>query len=189
MSYKMGTGGSFPGVRQGREADHSPPTSAEVKKMWIYTSTPPYVFCTLKMEEKMFFQNRHILTRLHSVKLRKTLSAWGLVFVSCLFEFRTSSICCIGLVSFLNSLFAIPLATMRPAPFWAHLNTAFVLFNRLPTLWMFTELGAFDRVMLLCSTEYHCEDRSQWDRFLVPFALYSGVFGKCPICRKIKSNA
>jgi hypothetical protein len=45
VSYKMGTGSSFPGVkRQGREADHSPPTSAEVKKMWIYTSTPPYVF-------------------------------------------------------------------------------------------------------------------------------------------------
>jgi hypothetical protein len=42
---KMGTGGSFPGVkRQGRGADHSPPTSAEVQKMWIYTSTPPYVF-------------------------------------------------------------------------------------------------------------------------------------------------
>jgi hypothetical protein len=41
-SYKMGTGDSFPGVkRQGREADHSPPTSAEVK---IYTSTPLYVF-------------------------------------------------------------------------------------------------------------------------------------------------
>jgi hypothetical protein len=35
-SYKMGTGGSFPGVkRQEREADHSPPTSAKV---------PPYVF-------------------------------------------------------------------------------------------------------------------------------------------------
>jgi hypothetical protein len=34
-----------PGVeRPGREADHSPPTSAEIKKMWIYTSTPPYVF-------------------------------------------------------------------------------------------------------------------------------------------------
>jgi hypothetical protein len=44
-SYKMGTGSSFPGVkRQGREADHSPATSAEVKKMWIYTSTPSYVF-------------------------------------------------------------------------------------------------------------------------------------------------
>jgi hypothetical protein len=30
--------------RQGREADHSPPSSIEVKKMWIYTSTPPYAF-------------------------------------------------------------------------------------------------------------------------------------------------
>jgi hypothetical protein len=29
--------------RQEREADSSPP-SAEVKKMWIYTSTPPYAF-------------------------------------------------------------------------------------------------------------------------------------------------
>jgi hypothetical protein len=28
--------------RSGREADHSPPVSAEVKKMWIYTATPPY---------------------------------------------------------------------------------------------------------------------------------------------------
>jgi hypothetical protein len=26
--------------RPGREADHSAPASAEVKKMWIYTSTP-----------------------------------------------------------------------------------------------------------------------------------------------------
>jgi hypothetical protein len=40
-SYTMGTGRSFSGVkRPGREADHSPPTSAEVKKMWVYTSTP-----------------------------------------------------------------------------------------------------------------------------------------------------
>jgi hypothetical protein len=30
--------------RLGGEADHSRPTSAEVKKMWIYTSTPPYAF-------------------------------------------------------------------------------------------------------------------------------------------------
>jgi hypothetical protein len=35
----------YPGVkRQGRVAAHSPPASAEVKKMWIYTSTPPYAF-------------------------------------------------------------------------------------------------------------------------------------------------
>jgi hypothetical protein len=37
--------GSFPGVKRlGREADRSPPASAEVKKMWIYTFTPPYAF-------------------------------------------------------------------------------------------------------------------------------------------------
>jgi hypothetical protein len=30
--------------RQQGDADHSPPTSAEVKKTWVYTSTPPYVF-------------------------------------------------------------------------------------------------------------------------------------------------
>jgi hypothetical protein len=38
-------GALSPGVkRPGREDDHSPPTSAEVKNTWIYTSTPPYVF-------------------------------------------------------------------------------------------------------------------------------------------------
>jgi hypothetical protein len=30
--------------RPGREADHSPPTSVEIKKIWIYTSNPPYAF-------------------------------------------------------------------------------------------------------------------------------------------------
>jgi hypothetical protein len=30
--------------RPGREADHSPPSSAEVKNAWSYTSTPQYVF-------------------------------------------------------------------------------------------------------------------------------------------------
>jgi hypothetical protein len=39
------TGAISPGVmRSGREADHSPPCSAEVKNTWTYTSTPPYVF-------------------------------------------------------------------------------------------------------------------------------------------------
>jgi hypothetical protein len=38
-------GALSPGVkRPGREAHHSPPTSAEVKKMWIYTYTPSYAF-------------------------------------------------------------------------------------------------------------------------------------------------
>jgi hypothetical protein len=38
-------GALSPGVkRQGHELDHSSSTSAEVKKIWIYTSTPPYAF-------------------------------------------------------------------------------------------------------------------------------------------------
>jgi hypothetical protein len=40
-SYPLGTGALSLGVkRPGCEVDRSPPTSAEVKKMWIYTSTP-----------------------------------------------------------------------------------------------------------------------------------------------------
>jgi hypothetical protein len=30
--------------RPGQEADHSPPASAEFKKMWIYISIPTYSF-------------------------------------------------------------------------------------------------------------------------------------------------
>jgi hypothetical protein len=34
-----------PGIkRPGREADHSPSSSADVQSTWSYTSTPPYVF-------------------------------------------------------------------------------------------------------------------------------------------------
>jgi hypothetical protein len=39
--------------RPGREADHSPPSSAEVKKAWSYNSTPQYdfmVWCLTKQE-------------------------------------------------------------------------------------------------------------------------------------------
>jgi hypothetical protein len=44
-SYPMGTGGSSSGVKlQRREADHSPPTSAEVKKTSVYTSTLQDIF-------------------------------------------------------------------------------------------------------------------------------------------------
>jgi len=40
-SYTMGTG-SYLGVKQpGRGLDHPPPFSAEVKKEYNYTSTPP----------------------------------------------------------------------------------------------------------------------------------------------------
>jgi hypothetical protein len=44
-SYPMGTKGSFPGVKlPGREADHSTPSSTEVKSAWNYASTPPIRF-------------------------------------------------------------------------------------------------------------------------------------------------
>jgi hypothetical protein len=44
-SCKMGTG-SFPRVkRPGRGADHPPPSSAEVKKEYSYTSTHPLGHC------------------------------------------------------------------------------------------------------------------------------------------------
>jgi hypothetical protein len=47
-SYPMGTGGSFPGgggvEQQGFEAVHTPPTSAEVKNTYIYTTISPYAF-------------------------------------------------------------------------------------------------------------------------------------------------
>jgi hypothetical protein len=40
--------GLFPmGKAPWREVDHSPPVSAEVKKIWIYTSTLPYAFMEL----------------------------------------------------------------------------------------------------------------------------------------------
>jgi hypothetical protein len=41
-SSPMDTGGPFLGAkRPGPEADHSPPTSSEVKNAWSHTSTPP----------------------------------------------------------------------------------------------------------------------------------------------------
>jgi hypothetical protein len=55
--YAMDTRGSFPGVKlPGREAAHSPPSSAEVKSAWSYTFTPPYIFmarCLIKREIRL----------------------------------------------------------------------------------------------------------------------------------------
>jgi hypothetical protein len=51
-SYPMGTRDFSLGVkRPGREADHSPSSSAEVKNAWNYISTPQYVlmaWCLVK---------------------------------------------------------------------------------------------------------------------------------------------
>jgi hypothetical protein len=47
-SYPAGAGALSLGLRQpGREANHSPPANAEVKKMWIYITTPSYAFMAL----------------------------------------------------------------------------------------------------------------------------------------------
>jgi hypothetical protein len=55
-SYPVGTGVIFHGIKRlGREADHSSPASAEVKKMWIYTSTPPYAFTSLHTSQNFRF--------------------------------------------------------------------------------------------------------------------------------------
>jgi hypothetical protein len=44
-SYQMSTGDIFLGVkRPWIEAEQSPPSSAETKYAWSYTSTPPYIF-------------------------------------------------------------------------------------------------------------------------------------------------
>jgi hypothetical protein len=42
----------------GREPDHSPPSNAEVKNAWSYTSTPQYVFmawCLVKHRDNFTF--------------------------------------------------------------------------------------------------------------------------------------
>jgi hypothetical protein len=45
LSIQRVPGALSPGVRQeGRDADHSPAASAEVKRMWMYISTHPYAF-------------------------------------------------------------------------------------------------------------------------------------------------
>jgi hypothetical protein len=46
-SYPRVPGALSSGVkRPGREADHSPPSSPEIKNAWSYTSIPQYVFMT-----------------------------------------------------------------------------------------------------------------------------------------------
>jgi len=41
----------------GREADHSTPSSAEIKNAWSYTSTPKYTFiawCSVKAQGQLY---------------------------------------------------------------------------------------------------------------------------------------
>jgi len=43
--------------RPGREADHSPPSSADIKKAWSYTFTPQYAFvewCSVEAQGQLY---------------------------------------------------------------------------------------------------------------------------------------
>jgi hypothetical protein len=42
--------------RPGREADHSPPSRAEVKNAWSYTSTPQYAFMAWCLVKQVHFR-------------------------------------------------------------------------------------------------------------------------------------
>jgi hypothetical protein len=58
-SYPRGTRGFFLGGKaEGREADHSPPSSVEIKNAWSYTSSPQRVFmawCLVKHRDNFTF--------------------------------------------------------------------------------------------------------------------------------------
>jgi len=66
-SYLMGTGVLTPGVkRPGREADHSPPSTAEVKPEWSYTSTPQYIFMSCCLIKQL--SNGYVLKASYLIK-------------------------------------------------------------------------------------------------------------------------
>jgi hypothetical protein len=54
----------------GREADHSPPSSAEIKNAWSYTSTPQYVFMAWYLvkhrDNFTFYIHTYVHTYIHT---------------------------------------------------------------------------------------------------------------------------
>jgi hypothetical protein len=58
IPYPVGTGVLSSGVkRPGREANHSPPSTAEVKNVYSHTPTPPYVckpWCLVKHQGQLY---------------------------------------------------------------------------------------------------------------------------------------
>jgi hypothetical protein len=89
-TYPMGTGAHSPRVKQeGHEADHSPPTTAEVKKTWIYTSTSPaqivkdrdnftfLLYCNVYYVVEQIFSIRHLWRQRDATHLDFAFSPWG----------------------------------------------------------------------------------------------------------------
>jgi hypothetical protein len=71
-------GALSPGVKRlGREADHIPPSTAEVKNVWSYTSTRQYVFMAwyfVKHRDNFTFTFTYVIWRFH---LRSTHASRG----------------------------------------------------------------------------------------------------------------
>jgi hypothetical protein len=58
--------------RPEREADHSPQTNAEVKNMWIYTSTPhTSLWCSAGMRRTSWGYTKIILVMAENKKIKK----------------------------------------------------------------------------------------------------------------------
>jgi hypothetical protein len=72
-----GWGPSLGVKRPGREADHSPPTSAEVKNVWSYTSTLQYAhmaWCSVKAQGQIYlfsFKHRGEM-KIHKIHIKGT---------------------------------------------------------------------------------------------------------------------
>jgi hypothetical protein len=55
--YKSRNFKNYGQIKPGREAEHSPPSSAEVNNAWSHTSTPQYAFmawCSVKAQGQLY---------------------------------------------------------------------------------------------------------------------------------------
>jgi hypothetical protein len=85
--------------REGREADHSSPSSAEVKNVWTYTSTPQYVFlawCLVKYRDNFTF---YLYPSSRPLPPKCTASPR---FESCTVNIQTHSKTRLGIISYYN---------------------------------------------------------------------------------------
>jgi hypothetical protein len=70
---------------QGPVAEHSPPTSAEVKKTWIYTSTPPY-------RDNFTFGCINGVEFPDQLRLEKDFEPWRKLMITILYRFKQYNI-------------------------------------------------------------------------------------------------
>jgi hypothetical protein len=93
--------------RPGREADHSPPSSAEVKNAWSYTSTPPYAFmawCLVKHRDNFTFTRLlwNPLSPIPCVTFRNKLIFYGEVSGPRLTPRRRTTLCRLPAAAYLT---------------------------------------------------------------------------------------